>query len=134
MPATKLRRSQRIDRGEDPATEKRQRREAPTVRDLLDRYVEDHLPKKARYGTWRERDRANRTIEIASKCFTMAMTRFSSEREPWRSPVLGNPCKGVKRNPEDGKERFFDEAEIAATAEALDMADERSSADCIRLL
>jgi len=47
---------QRIDRGEDPATEKRQRREAPTVQDLLDRYIRDHLPNKACYGTWRERD------------------------------------------------------------------------------
>jgi integrase len=165
---------QRIDRGEDPAAEKRKRREAPTIQNLLDRYIEDHLPSKACYGTWRERDerkmldligdglgrkskvsdihsadikklhraitkangpfRANRTIEIASKCFSMAMTLLSGEREPWRSPSLGNPCKGVKRNTEDGRERFFDEAEIAAIGEALDMADERSSADCIRIV
>jgi integrase len=165
---------QRIDRGEDPAAEKRKRREAPTVLDLLDRYIQDHLPNKACFGTWRERDerkmldligdglgrkskvadihvadiqklhraitkangpiRANRTIEIASKCFTMAMTPRFHEREPWRSPELGNPCKGAKRNPEDGKERFFEDAEIAAIGEALDMADDRSSADCIRLI
>ena len=164
----------RIDRGEDPAAEKRKRREAPTIQDLLDRYIEDHLPTKACYGTWRERDerkmldligdglgrkskvadihvadieklhraitkgngavRANRTIAIASKAFSLAMTPLSGEREPWRSPALGNPCKGVKRNPEEGSERFFSDAEIAAIAEALDMADERSSADCIRLI
>ncbi len=36
-----------IDRGQDPAGAKRERREAPTVHDLIDRYVEDHLPKKS---------------------------------------------------------------------------------------
>lgn len=37
----------RIDRGEDPASEKRERREAPTVADLAERYRTEHLPKKA---------------------------------------------------------------------------------------
>jgi integrase len=37
----------RIDRGEDPAVDKRTRREAPTVKDLADRYRAEHLPKKA---------------------------------------------------------------------------------------
>ena len=36
-----------IDRGHDPAGAKRERREAPTVQDLIDRYIEDHLPKKS---------------------------------------------------------------------------------------
>jgi hypothetical protein len=43
--AKELRR--RIDRGEDPAGDKRERREAPTVADLADRYRTVHLPKKA---------------------------------------------------------------------------------------
>lgn len=38
---------QRIDRGDDPATDKRERREAPTVKELADRYKLEHLPKKA---------------------------------------------------------------------------------------
>ena len=148
MPATKPKRSgSALTAAKIPAAEKRKRREAPTIQDLLDRYIEDHLPNKACYGTWRERDerkmldligdglgrkskvadihvadieklhraitkangpiRANRTIEIASKCFSMAMTPLSGEREPWRSPALGNPCKGVKRNPEDGQRALF---------------------------
>src|SRR5689334_8490341 len=37
----------RIDRGEDPAADKRLRREAPTVKDLAERYRSEHLPKKA---------------------------------------------------------------------------------------
>ena len=43
--AEELRR--RIDRGEDPAQERKDRRKAPTVRDLANRYKEEHLPKKA---------------------------------------------------------------------------------------
>jgi integrase len=36
----------RIDRSEDPAGQKRERREAPTIQDLIDRYISDHLPTK----------------------------------------------------------------------------------------
>ena len=38
---------QRIDRGEDPATERRERREAPTMADLAGRYKAEHLPRKS---------------------------------------------------------------------------------------
>src|SRR5712671_4672538 len=36
----------RVNRGDDPAGEKRARREAPTVQDLIDRYTGEHLPTK----------------------------------------------------------------------------------------
>jgi hypothetical protein len=42
--AKELRR--RIDRGEDPAREKREARDAPTVKDLCERYIAEHLPRK----------------------------------------------------------------------------------------
>src|SRR5215207_8070909 len=38
----------RIDCGEDPTAEKKARREAPTVKDLAERYRREHLPGKAR--------------------------------------------------------------------------------------
>jgi integrase len=38
---------QRVDRGEDPATERRERREAPTLADLAERYRAEHLPRKS---------------------------------------------------------------------------------------
>ena len=34
----------RIDRGNDPAGQKRERRDAATIADLIDRYTRDHLP------------------------------------------------------------------------------------------
>ena len=39
---------QRIDRGEDPVGARRERRDAPTMRDLADRYRADHLPRKSK--------------------------------------------------------------------------------------
>jgi integrase len=36
----------RVDRDEDPAVEARERREAPEVKDLIARYIAEHLPKK----------------------------------------------------------------------------------------
>ena len=44
--AKELRR--RIDRGDDPAHERKEARDAPTVRDLAHRYKEEHLPSKAK--------------------------------------------------------------------------------------
>jgi integrase len=39
---------QRIDRGEDPANDRRERREAPTMLDLAERYKAEHLPRKSK--------------------------------------------------------------------------------------
>ena len=37
---------QRVDRGEDPAGDRRARREAPTLLELAERYKAEHLPRK----------------------------------------------------------------------------------------
>jgi integrase len=48
---------QRVDRGEDPAGEKRERRVAPTVQDLINRYIEQHLPRKSMSAVRQNDDR-----------------------------------------------------------------------------
>src|SRR5262249_1836657 len=45
----------------------------------------------------------------------------------------GNPCKGVARNHEEGRSRFFSQAELARIALALDAYGNDASVDCIRL-
>src|SRR6516162_1728321 len=55
-----------IDQGQDPAGDKRTRRTAPTVKDLIDRYVADHLPKKSLVGP-RLRDEHKMLAEIGAK-------------------------------------------------------------------
>jgi integrase len=38
---------QRVDRGEDPASDRRERRHAPTLKDLAERYRREYLPRKS---------------------------------------------------------------------------------------
>jgi integrase len=166
---------QRIDRGEDPVEAKREAREAPRVRDLIDRYVRDHLPKKAR-GARGERHkderrmlaeigqllgehrrvidihfgdiqhlhesitksgrstRANRVLAVCSMMFSMALKPLPGEAKPWRDQAQGNPCKGVRRNPEHGRERFLSSAELVALSDALAAYNGDNAADCVRLV
>jgi integrase len=62
---------------------------------------------------------ANRVLATLSAMFTLSMKPKAGEAKAWRSSGLGNPCKGVARNREDGRERFFSEGEIAAISDAL---------------
>jgi integrase len=168
--AKELRRS--IDQGDDPAGNKRERRTAPTIQNLIDRYIADHLPKKSIAGS-RLRDektmlaeiggklgkhtkvadihggdiadmhrritesgrpvRANRILAICSKMFSLALVPKAGETLAWRNAAQGNPCKGIERNHEEGRERFFSQAELTAISDALTRY-RGSAADCIRLI
>lgn len=159
-----------IDRGEDPAADKRARREAPTIADLAERYKAEHLPQKAqrsqrhdwqmiekhilpRLGTRRVADihsgdikvlhraisdngtkiRANRVLSVLSKMFALSLEQAPGETAPWRDQAQGNPCKGVARNPEAGRERFFSPAELAQIGTALaDLS--TPAANCLKLV
>jgi integrase len=78
--------------------------------------------------------RANRVIACASKMFSLALTPMAGETEPWRDAMAGNPCRGVERSPEQGKERFFSPAELAAIGGALHEIGDTPGANCLRLL
>jgi integrase len=174
--AKELRRA--VDRGIDPAGSKRERRDAPTVQDLVDRYIADHLPSKsqdpirvadekrmlaeiAKYlgkhtkvadihggdvadmhrrisesigrGCTPRKIRANRILTICSKMFSLSLVPMPGENAPWRNAVLGNPCKGIKKNHEEGRERFFSQIELAAISDALGQYP-GMAADCVRLI
>jgi integrase len=167
-----------IDQGHDPAGQKRERREAPTVQDLIDRYIADHLKKKSAEparvadekrmlaeigrrlgkhtkvvdvhggdigemhrkisesigrGDKPRLVRANRILAVASKMFSLALVPRAGETLPWRNAVLGNPCKGIERNPEEGRERFFSQSELGAISGAL-AEYQGVAADCVRLI
>jgi integrase len=147
-----------IDQGIDPAGNKRERREAASVQDLIDRYIADHLPKKTgdkarvadekrmlaeigqrlgkhtkvadvhdgdveamhRQITASGRPvRANRILAVCSKMFALSLRSKDGENAPWRSAAQGNPCKGIERNHEEARERFFSQAEQTAISDAL---------------
>jgi len=159
-----------IDRGHNPAGQKRERREAPTVQDLIDRYIRDHLPTKAASRSKDEKAmlteigkylgkhtkvadvhggdildmhrkitesgrpvRANRILAVCSKMLSLSLVPMPGENTPWRNAVQGNPCKGVKRNHEEGRERFFSQAELASITDAL-AEYPGVAADCARLI
>jgi len=174
--AKKLRKE--IDRGVDPAGDKRARRTAPTIQDLIDRYIADHLPKKtitgprlndekrmlaeigSRLGKHTKvaeihgndivdmhhkigqsigrgrkprKVRANRILAICSKMFSLALAPKAGETLPWRNAVQGNPCKGVQKNHEEAKERFFSQSELTDIGDALAKYP-GVAADCVRLI
>lgn len=161
-----------IDRGIDPAGNKRERRTAPSIQDLIDRYVEDHLPRKTGAGPRLNDEkrmlaeigdklgrhskvadihggdisdmhrritesgrpvRANRILAVCSKMFSLALVPKAGETLSWRNAVHGNPCKGIERNHEEGRERFFSQAELTAISDALAKYP-GAAADCVRLV
>jgi integrase len=167
-----------IDRGHDPAGAKRERRDAPTIQDLIDRYIAEHLPKKTvvasriedekkmlteigeklgkhtkvsevhggdiaemhrrisqsigRYGP--RRVRANRILAVCSKMFSLALVPRAGETLPWRNAVVGNPCKGIEKNQEEARERYFSRSELERIASALQTYPGIIAADCVRLI
>ncbi len=162
---------EQIDDGEDPARERREAREAPTVKDLAERYRLDYLPRKAKQsqandlamirneilpeiGERKVADvhhgdvvalhkkisargapvRANRVLAVASKMFALSLLPMAGENAPWRNAAQGNPCRGVERNREEGKERFFSTAEIAAVTDAIEAYGTTSASNCLRLM
>lgn len=160
-----------VDRGEDPAVEKRERREAPTIKDLAERYKRDHLPNKSEHSQTEDARtidtrilprlgnrlvvdvhqgdaialhkhvtdnhgpvRANRVIAVLSKMFNLSLVPEAGDTKPWRTPDLGNPCRGVKRNVEEGRERFYSPAELAMIGDALATYYDQAKADCVRFV
>jgi integrase len=77
---------------------------------------------------------ANRVLAVASKMFSLALQKQAGEASPWRDASLGNPCRGVARNSEESRTRFFSVPELAAISEALDIYPVRSTANCIRFI
>jgi hypothetical protein len=63
--------------------------------------------------------RADGVVSVASKLFSLSLVPLAGENAPWGDAAMGNPCKHVKKNSEEGKERFFSEVELAALGDAL---------------
>jgi integrase len=144
----------------DPQVERQQGRDAPTVATLCDRFLAEHVsgkrlntkrdytgivekiirPKLGRklvaavttkdvedlHGevTLRAPHRANRAVAVASKMFTLAI-KWGLRPD--------NPCKGIKRNAEEQRERYLNGDELARLTRALGEHSDQQAADIIRL-
>jgi integrase len=152
-----------VDKGVDPMRERQEDRDAKTMRDLWERYKSEWLPRKAQKtqcnetGMWenlilskfaknkvRQIDpndidelhteitnvreapaMANRTIASVRKAFNLAI------RWGW---IEKNPAIGIRKNPEERRNRYLNKKEIAALAKALHEHSDRTSANAIKLL
>jgi len=157
--AQELRRE--VDGGGDPVGEHRAEREAPTIADLCERFIEEHVAKK-RPNTQREyRQLIRREIVPGLGRLKVASVEYEhierwhakiSQRAPsqanralaclstamvlaikWRMRP-DNPVRSVKRNAEHARERYLTGEELDRLTAALAADPNQDTADVFRLL
>jgi integrase len=152
----------RIDTGADPQDERKTAREAPTVADLCQRFIDEHLPGK-RPSTQSNYAAAIRnvilprlgTLKVGEVTFDdiSALHRAVSKTAPyqgnrivsqlskmfalaikwkWRSD--DNPCRGIELNHEEPRERYLKPDELSRLAGALDSSPDKQAAAAVALL
>ncbi len=151
----------RIDNGEDPMADRHAERLAPTVNDLADRFVTDHLSKrrdstgrsylsllklyilpalgKTRVADIRHSDIEKLHRDIAQTAPYQAnravavVSKMLSLAVKWEMRT-DNPARGIERSPEEKRERFLSPTEIGRLADVLATHKEKVSCNAIRLL
>jgi integrase len=151
-----------IDGGTDPVGEHREARAAATVADLCDRFLQSYVPHKLRSTTQRVYRQqiavdirpALGRLKVAS--VTLADVDAWHRRISARAPVhanrafavlstmlataikwglrADNPCRGVERNREIGRQRYLTGPELARVTNALAALRDQGAANAIRLL
>ena len=137
-----------VDRGGDPAEDKVQMRQALTVKQLADRYLNEHArPKKKASSAFRDQrllerfilpDIGNRkvnaltraevaklhhrlggTTPIQANRALAVLSKMMSLAIRWGLREGDNPCKYVERFKERKRERYLDQDELARLGKAL---------------
>ena len=154
--AQRLRRE--IDLGHDPLAERNEKRSAPTVRHLFERYEREHLPTKSARSAADDRSMWKNDILPAFGSMKVAGIRpqdcdalhhkISRDRPVRANRVLEvlrkalnlairwgwlerNPASGCRRNPEQKRHRYLARSEVAKLVAALTAHPERISADAL---
>jgi integrase len=150
-----------IDQGGDPLGERQDERNAETVAELADRFLAEHgarlRPKtlldyrriidhhlrpalgrhKVKGVTFADIDRLHRQISKtapyqANRCLAVLSVMFALAIR-WHMRA-DNPCVGVARNKEHGRERYLTSDELARLLAALDDYRDQRTAAIFRLL
>jgi integrase len=151
----------RVDTGGDPLGEHRAEREAPTVTDLCDRFVSEHVSRKRHSTAMEYRALIENDIKPALGQRKVAAIEFAdidrlhrkiTKRAPYRAnravAVLSkmfsfaihlrwctdNPCKGIERNDEAQRHRYLSADELARLTAALAEDTDQQAANIFRLL
>ena len=151
-----------IDRGGDPLGEIKAGRAAPTVADLCDRFIAEHLPRKkpSTRHTYRlqidnEIRPALGRLKVAEVTYSDAdglhrrltargtpyranrvialLSRMFSMAIKWRMRA-DNPVKGIERNQEHKRHRYLSAPELARLTTALAELRDQGAANAVRLL
>ena len=150
-----------VRKGRDPAAEKRMAREAPTVRDLAEDYLERHaIPNKRPTAAADDKAMLNRLVlpklgsakvaaitrpDIEKLHNSLRSTPYAANRLlallskmftlaiawGWRS---NNPVRGVPRFHEDRRERWLSQDEMARLWSALEQHPNRLAASAVKLM
>lgn len=154
----KLAQSRRGDvaRGLDPTIEARAHKIAPTVKELIDRFIDEHVTPKTRETTAKGYTRFLRNVIqprlgklLVKEVSTAEIAKFHHDlrdtprqanqavailrkmfnlAEVWKyRPLSTNPCVHIEKNPEGKRERYLSDLELQALGEALLDAEEKAS-------
>jgi integrase len=151
-----------VDQGRDPMRERHEERAAPTINDLVDRYLCEHAPRK-REGSRREDEslirqwikpelgnkkvaavrhadveRLHRKITARgtptrANRTTALLSKMFSLAIRWEIRA-DNPARGLERNIEQKRSRYLAGDELRRLTEALAAYKNRDAANAIRLL
>jgi integrase len=150
-----------VDNGGDPVGEHTAERAAPTVADLCDRFIEEHVAKQRPYTQRAYRAIIRDDILPALGKLKVAAVDFAHierlhHKVTLRAPVLANrvlavaskmfnlsirwrmrpdnPCKGVERNKEHHRRRYLTPDELGRLQAALAEHPNQGVVDAVRLL
>ncbi len=150
-----------VDQGEDPMGERREDRAAPTVKNLAERYLEEHAVRKRESSRREDKAMIDKiilprlgTTKVAAVTFTDIdrLHRTVSKRTPYRAnraiALLSkmfnlavrwemradNPCRGVERNQEHRRNRYLSMDELQRFTAALADHPSKTAANAIRFL
>jgi integrase len=160
--AKRLRRA--VDSGRDPLGEEQERRTAPTVAEMCDRFIEEHVPKKrpstqvdyrsminvhirTRLGDRKVADLSFEDIEGMHRALTKRGSPYRANRTvSLLSKMLSlavrwkwradNPASGIERNQETKRRRYLksDKDEVERLINALAADPDQQAANIFRLL
>ena len=152
-----------VDQGRDPMGERHEERAAPTVNDLVDRYLAEHAPRKRErsrqedeslirqwirpeLGNKRVADLRHADVEKlhrkitakgvpirANRAAALLSKMFSLAATRWEMRS-DNPCRGLERNTEEKRNRYLAGDELRRLTEALAVHPNQGAANAIRLL
>lgn len=145
-----------VERGEDPSLARQERRAAPTVAELCERFLSDHVPHRCKPTTQREYRRAVelfikpkiggmkaadvqrrhvaelhhdlRHIPYQANRTLGVLSKLFNLAEVWGvRPDGSNPCRHVQKYKEEKRERFLSAEELARLGRVLREAEREGS-------